>query len=224
MKRGRKTPYQITENTLILLLAFFWNIGVYSGVRLITGSWPHYDMTTCIDELIPFVPWTVWIYFGCYLFWVVNYVICVKQKETERDRFFCADFLAKGMCLLLFLLVPTTNVRPVVQGETIWDMLMRLLYQVDSADNLFPSIHCIVSWLCWIGVRKRKDIPIVYRVFSFVVAAAVCVSTLTTKQHVIMDVFVGIMLAEVCYYAAGLPKVVRLYSGLISKIKQLLKI
>lgn len=42
---------------------------------------------------------------------------------------------------------------------------MRLLYWIDAADNLFPSIHCLVSWLCWIGVRRRRDIPYGYSFF-----------------------------------------------------------
>lgn len=40
---------------------------------------------------------------------------------------------------------------------------MRFVYAVDAADNLFPSIHCLVSWFCYIGLRGRRDIPVWYR-------------------------------------------------------------
>ena len=176
-------------------------------------------MTTAIDKLVPFLPWTVSIYFGCYLFWCINYYLCAVQERPERDRFFCADTLSKGICFVLFLLIPATNIRPEIVGDTVWDILMKLLYQIDAADNLFPSIHCLVSWFCWIGVRKRKDIPVLYRYFSLAMAVAVCISTLTTRQHVIADVIGGVALAEVSYILAGYAKVRRYYSNSIFLIK-----
>ena len=88
-------------------------------------------------------------------------------------------------------------------GDGIWAELMRLLYRIDEADNLFPSIHCLVSWICYIGIRGNKKVPLAFRVFSCIMALAVCISTLTTKQHVIYDVVAGIALAEAGYFILG---------------------
>lgn len=220
MKMILKNKIDFKEAALILGIAFLWNEAVYLGARQIAQSWHHYDMTTSIDRLVPFLPWTVSIYFGCYLFWCINYYLCAVQERTERDRFFCADALAKGICFVLFLLIPATNIRPEIIGETVWDTLMKMLYSVDAADNLFPSIHCLVSWLCWIGVRRQKDIPVFYRYFSLAMAMAVCISTLTTRQHVIADVVGGVVLAEVSYILAGYKKLCRYYSIGISQIKR----
>ena len=219
MKTFSKTKTAFSETALVLSLAFLWNEAVYLGARQIAQSWHHYDMTTSIDRFVPFLPWTVSIYFGCYLFWCINYYICAVQERPERDRFFCADTLAKGICFVLFLLVPATNIRPEIIGETVWDTLMKLLYSIDAADNLFPSIHCLVSWFCWIGIRKRKDIPVLYRYFSLAMAVAVCISTLTTRQHVIADVIGGIILAEVSYMLGGNKKICGYYSAGIALLK-----
>ena len=81
--------------------------------------------------------------------------------------------------------------------------MLSLLYQMDAADNLFPSIHCLNSWFCYIAVRGRQEIPRWYQRFSFWAALAVFVSTLTTKQHVIADVIGGALLAEVTWQIAG---------------------
>lgn len=217
---GLENNFDYTESILILGITFLWNQLVYLGARWIAQSWHHYDMTTAFDRVVPFLPWTVSIYFGCYLFWGLNYFLCTVQSTAERDRFFCTDALAKGICFFFFLMIPTTNVRPEIVGGTIWDSLMKLLYQIDAADNLFPSIHCLVSWLCWIGVRNRKDISMIYRYFSLAAAIVVCISTLTTRQHVIADVAGGVLLAEICYYAAGHDKVCKVYSATISLIKR----
>ena len=219
MKMILKNKSDFIETALVLVVAFLWNEAVYLGARQIAQSWHHYDMTTAIDRLVPFLPWTVSIYFGCYLFWCINYYLCAAQERTERDRFFCADALSKCICFVLFLLIPATNIRPEIVGDTVWDMLMKLLYSIDAADNLFPSIHCLVSWLCWIGIRKRKDIPVLYRYFSLAMAVAVCISTLTTRQHVIIDVGGGVVLAEVSYILSGHVKIREVYSNGISRLK-----
>ena len=208
------------EAIIMLMMAFLWKMGVYLGARWIAGSWRHYDLTTAIDGLIPFLPWTVAIYFGCYAFWCINYGLCAVQSSEARNRFFCADILAKTVCFFHFILIPTTNVRPEIAGGTVWEYLMRFLYRIDAADNLFPSIHCLVSWFCWIGIRSRKKIPFAYRWFSFAAAVAVCLSTLTTRQHVIADVAGGILLAEACYFIAGYSKISATYSQIISRITQ----
>ena len=105
--------------------------------------------------------------------------------------------------------------RPIIGGNSLWDNALRFLYQIDAPDNLFPSIHCLVSWFSYLGVRGRKDIPQWYRTLSFVMALAVFISTLTTRQHVIVDVFGGVLLAEVCYWLAGRKAVLERYTQLI---------
>ena len=208
----------LREIIVILSVTVAWNMVAYYGSRLIASSWHHYDITTEFDRSIPLMPWTIIIYFGCYLHWAANYLICAAHNSREKYRFFTAEMLAKGISMLIFLLIPTTAIRPQITGTGLWNDLMRLLYTIDSADNLLPSLHCVASWFCWIGIRKRKDIPAFYRYFSLVFALAVCVSTLTTKQHVILDVIVGVLLAEVCYLIAGIPKLRGAYESMIGKI------
>lgn len=210
------------ETAVMLAVAFLWNGGVYVAARLIAGEWHHYDMTTAVDKMIPFLPWTVAIYFGCYIFWGINYYMCSMQEEHKRNRFFTADALAKVICFVIFIAIPTTNIRPEITDDGIWGFLMNFLYQVDSADNLFPSIHCLVSWLCWVGIRKETSVPKVYRTFSLMMAVAVCISTLTTYQHVIVDVIGGVLLAELAYYLAD-SKIIGIYTKIINSIVNLLK-
>ena len=188
------------------------------AARLIAGEWHHYDMTTSFDSMIPFVPWTVAIYFGCYIFWGVNYYMCSRQEAGKRNRFFAADALAKAICFIIFIAIPTTNIRPEITDTGLWGFLMTFLYQIDSADNLFPSIHCLVSWLCWVGIRREASIPKVYRYFSLIMAVAVCISTLTTYQHVIVDVIGGILLAELAYHITANRKIADLYWQFIKSV------
>lgn len=221
MKRIEKIFEIIPEYAFVpLIMEFVLNTLVYGGAKMIAGGWHHYNLETRIDTMIPFVPWTVVIYFGCYIFWIANYILSVRQGKEQAYRFLSADFLAKCICLVFFLLLPTTNTRPEVGEQGIWNMAMRFLYWVDSADNLFPSIHCLTSWLCYIGVRGRKNIPLWYRIFSCLMAVAVFLSTLTTKQHVIVDVAAGVVLAEGCYWIAGHTGLAGRYGRMFGRISE----
>lgn len=104
--------------------------------------------------------------------------------------------ISRIICFSIFLLFPTTNIRPDIVGGGIWNEGMRLLYRIDAADNLFPSIHCLVSWFCYIGIRGEKKIPKWYKWTSCLIAVAVFISTLTTKQHVIIDVIAGVVIMK----------------------------
>lgn len=97
------------------------------------------------------------------------------------------------------LFFPTIMPRPEVVGTDIFSKMLLVQYTADAADNLLPSIHCFVSYLCWIGVRNNKDIPTWYQNTSLVLALLVFVSTLTVKQHVIVDLIASVIVAEIAY-------------------------
>lgn len=204
-----------------LLLAVAWNMTVYYGARLLTADSIHCDLSTSLDEMIPFVPWTILLYWGCYLFWIANYVLGSRQEEETAFRLLSADFLAKIVCLFFFLVLPTTNTRPVIAGNSIWEELMLVLYRVDAADNLFPSIHCLTSHFCFIAVRENKKIPKWYRIASLLVSVSICISTLTTKQHVLVDVIAGITLAEGSYLFVKKSGFSKRYADIFSNVCQL---
>ena len=60
-----------------LLFEFGLNNLVYAGSKVIAASWHHYNIESPLDTAIPFLPWTISVYFGCYVFWIVNYIVCV---------------------------------------------------------------------------------------------------------------------------------------------------
>ncbi len=211
---NKKTP----KMWLLPLAAVVWNQTVYYGGNLLAHNAPHRNLELPVDRLIPFLPWTVVIYLGCFLFWAALYLRFAGRDKPSAYRFFCADFLAKGVCLVCFLLLPTTNLRPVVQDAGVWERLMLFVYRMDAPTNLFPSIHCLVSWLCFIGARSDRRFSPRAVWLTGLTAAAICLSTLTTRQHVAVDVAGGILLAECAYWAAGHKEILEPFSRLADRL------
>ena len=203
-----------------LVFSFVFNCLVYSGSRAVAGSWYHHNIESNLDLRLPFLPQFLIIYFGCYIFWAANYILAARQDREEVYRFFTADFISRCVCLVIFLAYPTTNTRPVIEGSGFWDLLAGWLYSIDAADNLFPSIHCLVSWFCFLAVKGQKKIPIWYKAVSIILAVLVFHSTLFTKQHVIVDVAGGIFLAQGCFWIGKHTEIWHIYEHIGNKIEK----
>ena len=170
---------------------------VYWGSQALNAHRELIDITTPLDAKLPFVPGWVFIYVGSFLFWAIGYVLMARQERWFSIM--TGEVLAKLLCGVLFVLIPSTNVRPEILGDGLAESLMALIYRLDPPLDLFPSIHCLESWMCVIGLWNRLEIPRWYQIFSLCFAILVCISTLLTYQHVLADVFAGVLLAQVCY-------------------------
>lgn len=184
---------------LPLISCFALNMLVYSGSMYLCTDWYHHDLTSWLDNQIPLVSEWMYIYFGCYLFWIVNYILVARVNRDNREyfyRFVMTDMMSRLLCAVFFIGFPTTNTRPAVTLDSFSDQMLAFLYRIDMPANLFPSIHCLVSWLCFVGIRKNRLVSPGYKAFSCVLALMVVLSTWFTKQHYIIDGVVGILIAE----------------------------
>lgn len=153
-------------------------------------------------------PGSIIIYTGAFVFWYVSYVFIMRSGKENAFRFLCAHTIALVVIWLCFLFLPTTNSRPTVEGNSLWDWGMRLLYASDDPNNLFPSLHCEMSWICSRGLDK-SNAPKWYKLFAYVFTFMIFISTLTTKQHIIIDVLAGWALAEITFDLCKSKKVMQ---------------
>ncbi|WP_343209369.1 phosphatase PAP2 family protein [Anaerolentibacter hominis] len=198
--RGRLQTFVPAYAVIPLFSCLAFNCLIYFGTGWITEGWRKFDFTTAFDRMVPLLPAFVAVYLGCYVFWAVNYILIARVGKEYCMRFVTADLMSRLVCAVFFLLLPTTNVRPGLTGGGFWSGMLGMVWQIDSPSNLFPSIHCLISWFCYIGLRGRKEVPRWYRGMSLVLAILVFVSTQVTKQHYIADVIGGVVIAEVCFY------------------------
>ncbi len=178
------------------------NILVYWGNRLITSDMKHYDISSAIDEIIPFFAPMITIYILSYITWVIGFVVIGRESKEVCYEVMAGEQIAKILCLICFIAMPTTMVRANIQGDGLFEWLTRLIYTMDSPDNLFPSIHCLESWICFRGAMRCKKVGNGYRTFMFIFAILVFASTVLVKQHVFIDIIGGIAAVEIGLYIA----------------------
>ncbi len=201
-----------------LILMCVVNRVTYEAGRAVGHFFSPHDMALPLDGRIRLIPWTILIYLGCFLWWVWIFRYVSRRERARADRFCTALILAHVFCALVFAVYPTTIARPELSGDSLWILLLRLLYRADEPNNLFPSVHCMIGWLCWIVIRGDRNVPLVWRISSLLWAVAVCVSPLTTRPHVFLDIFGGIAVAEITWLITRIPALNRPYARLMDRL------
>lgn len=190
--------YSIIPLAICLVIHMFAYYGARIINLLIYGSTSGYlDLTLDIDRMIPVMPIWSYVYIGSYVFWVISYIIASRDSREHLGKIMVADIITKMLCFIIFVAVPTTAVRPMINGDGCGAWLLKMVYEADLPDNLFPSMHCATSWLSFRFLMKAKKTHILGKIVAFISATAVFVSVLFTKQHVILDVVSGVLVAEI---------------------------
>ncbi|MCH5167648.1 MAG: phosphatase PAP2 family protein [Erysipelotrichales bacterium] len=173
------------------------NFITYFCSKIITNHLYHYTLSTMIDDVIPLVPIFIIVYILAYVQWIVGYIVIARESKKVCYKYLSAELIAKFICLILFFLLPTTMVRPEIRNQGLLLGLVNFIYMVDAPVNLFPSIHCLESWLVFRGSLACKKVPNMYKLTTFIFSILVCLSTVFVKQHLIVDICGGIIVVEI---------------------------
>ncbi len=174
---------------ILMYLASNW-IHIFP-LQMLPMSW--------FDVMVPFLPYTVWIYISEYVFFAVVYVTCKDMVNLNK---YCYSFLfLQSVSVLIFWLWPTTYPRELFplpdDLEKITHFAFSRLRETDTPANCCPSLHVssvYLSTFIFLDDQKKK-FP-----FFFIWGTAIALSTLTTKQHYLIDVVTGFMMAISTYW------------------------
>ena len=198
--------YAILPLAALLIMAAI----TYYGTRLITVGMVHYDIALPLDDWIPYRPEWIVVYVLTYVYWILCFYAILRDSKRLCYRLYSAEILGKVVCALCFLLLPCTLTRA-TPGDGFFDSIVRWIYAADRPDNLLPSIHVFNSWLCARGVLKCGRVPLPAKVAAAIFAPLICASTVLVKQHVVLDVVAGVVLAEACLWIAKRLRTERIF-------------
>jgi membrane-associated phospholipid phosphatase len=148
-----------------------------------------------IDQRIPFLSWTVWIYFSQYLLLLVT--VWSLSKTQHLSRFIYSISWASLFASLIFYFFPVAFPRVPQATFGINTTLFGFLYLIDTPVNCFPSLHVALACLTVPSIAKAHK----HWYFLLILwVGLIAISTLTTKQHYFVDVLGGVFLAVFCYW------------------------
>lgn len=151
------------------------------------------------DDRIPYLSWFV----IPYAIWMpLLYIAFIYLGVTNRSLYIKSILtynIAVLISNLVFILYPTHMPRPDIAGTDIFNTLVQFIYSNDQPVNCLPSIHCLTSYLLLITMNRHKLLSPVLRTVFSIVFWSIIASTVFIKQHGLIDVIGGIVLAEITY-------------------------
>lgn len=164
-----------------------------------------------LDDLIPFnelfiIPYILWFFFIAIT--VVYFFLTSKQ-----DFYKCCAFLFIGMTICLFVYTVWPNGHHLrvdlnsLGRSNIFITMLSRIYSVDTATNVFPSIHVFNSIGAFVAINKSQRLQGIkwLQISTFILTVLICLSTVFLKQHSVLDIFGGLALGIIMYIVVYIP-------------------
>lgn len=195
MQEKRRIPRQ---NLRMLLLVLAADMFAYYGTILINRGAVYHSVQLPLDALIPFVPAMILPYVLAFAQWLTCFAL-LAWEPTARCRYFAlGTVIAELICAACFLIYPTVMAnRPIPEGTDVFSRLAAFIFAADNPSrNLFPSLHCVFSWLCLRITLASPRVSKPLRAANAVLTALIVASVVLVKQHVVVDIPAGLLTAE----------------------------
>lgn len=167
---------------------------------------PKYIIYSPLDGYIPFCEWFIFPYCS-WFFLLAGVMALLWWYDTPSYNKLCLMmFSGMTFCLIVYMILPNgLDLRPAAEAvgrDNIAMRIMRLIWKADAPNNVCPSIHCQSSGCMALAFSKSKlaEHRPWLKILAWGWAGLICVSTLFTKQHSVIDVVCGLALTAVWYW------------------------
>ncbi|HUT52979.1 MAG TPA: phosphatase PAP2 family protein [bacterium] len=193
-------PITITERGVFIAGVYALFFACYLLANRVISVGHCFDFTTRLDGSIPFIPEFIYPFYLAYVLILLPGLLVRDRRLLYRSGAGFAALIVVSCAL--FFLVPVYVPRPEAVPPTIAGALVAGVYQGDRPVCGFPSLHVSASMFAALTLlRERKGTGAVMLGF----AALTALATLFVKQHVMLDVAGGVVLAMAAerFFLAG---------------------
>ncbi|GEM_PF-6640002 len=187
---------------LYIGMAIFFFLGYHYVAEVTAARSGETSFLTPIDGMIPFIPEFVFPYMSLYaLFWLP---VIVGRNITLRDfaTIIVATAIMFTTAFTIYAIIPSRYPRPEISPDTsfVYYVLANALYAYDLPNNTLPSTHAGVVAILLAATWKKfgRRTYAVYALWG----ASILLSTVTVKQHYIVDLLSGIVLGIAAFAIA----------------------
>lgn len=208
---------KIEYKPLIISMILIAIQGIFYLIAKSLEGEPHL-IGNIIDQKTPFIIYAIIPYCIWYIMLFLVPYILYKKDKTNFSKYCLAYIFTVLLADIIFIIYPTTVIRPTVEGTNIIESLTKFIFLIDTPIlNCFPSLHCAISMLWILYIFTIKEANIYEKVFVTIISILIMLSTLFLKQHVLIDLISGDILATIAYI------ILRYDNKITNKTKKLLK-
>jgi hypothetical protein len=185
----------------VLVLAYAIWLGAFELVGRYAATLHTHDLTSALDRATPLVPDFVWPYEACYVMPILSLFV---MKDWHRFNIALVAFVVANLtAFVVYVALPIAYARPEL-GQSLAEKILAMEYAADfhPGANKLPSMHVAMSWIMvcamWRQARHRwVDFALV------ALASLITVAAVFVKQHLWIDVIVGVPWGFAAYAIAG---------------------
>lgn len=188
--------------TLCMVKALATTLGItgffvlYFWVMHSAGAGARVVPAVALDHWIGVSQWALLPYGSLWLY--VSLAPALAADVASLRRYVTGALLIAVAGLCIYWVFPTTVIAPAIDWSEY--PALAFLKARDAGGNAFPSLH--VAFAAYSGVVLARELrsvqaPSWVRAANWLWCAAIVYSTLATRQHVLIDVVGGLLLAGV---------------------------
>jgi len=188
-------PLVIRESNKYYVMSFLYltAVSLYLAAERFSIFSAQELTLTWIDRAVPLIPWTIWLYVSEYIFFVA--VFFNIKSMSRMNEYFYSLLSLQLVCIPIFWLWPTVFPRYLFPLPNDMDSLTGFVFtalrSTDYPSNCCPSLHVSGVFISAFVLRDRKWLFPIFTIWATVIT----ISTLTTKQHYVIDVAGGLAVA-----------------------------
>lgn len=151
---------------------------------------------TIIDRIVPFDPGWVYVYVSMYVMLLIPPLLTTRGEPLWRYTIGATIMFVAAA--VFFILWPVEYPRPALTGVAPW--VYHIVISLDRPVNSIPSLHAgLLAYTLFFAARALDDLPAGVRRTILLVgtawSTAILYATLATKQHYLLDLPAGVLLA-----------------------------
>lgn len=182
----------------------------YLVIYLVWFTWLEKTVTTrfhvihmAIDDYIPFCEYFIVPYLLWFAYVAAGVIYFFFTDVSDYYKLCTVLFVGMTVFLIISTIYPNGHyLRPsVYENDNIFSMLVQWLHGLDTSTNILPSIHVYNSLAVHMAVAKSEKLRQYkwVQASSLVLAVSIVLSTMFLKQHSVLDVITGCIMALVMY-------------------------
>jgi len=164
-----------------------------------------------LDDFIPFIEVFIIPYYIWFAYIAVTLVYFMFDSKTEFLKLCANMFIGMTICLIIYTIWPNGHYLRVdldsLGRDNLFIDLLAKIYNMDTATNVFPSIHVYNSIVCLTAIMKNQRLLKIkwLQAAAILLTVSICLSTVMLKQHSILDIFGALALNTIMYAIIYLP-------------------
>ena len=159
------------------------------------------NIATEFDKKIPVLPLFTLIYilwFPLIAIFPINLFLISQAYYKVYIRAWILDII---ISIIIYMAYPTTFERPKNLSKIKYGWMLKYVYKYSyKGVNCMPSMHCSISTLVLLAAIFSFSLSPVLMSFYILVSVGIIVSTIFTKQHVILDLITGVLLGAGLFF------------------------